>query len=519
MWGEESSLLIQRILPKGGVKKVTMVKPSTTAVSISHAADEKADESGSLTIEQMEEQIKLQQEVFNHILLNGQLYGGKHDVAYVGSGTGGGMGSSLASNSWSFTQGLLLGQLSVFVVIAIFIKFFVFAEQSNIVTSKAAEMTSKLKQNILGVIVKRNKKRKNFRNCGSPGGDADKSVPGRVDGDASDSEEEDNSFTSKISSILEKTYYDVDNHAPESLDWFNVLIAQMISQLRAEALVSDNIYHSLNDFLSNLSMPDYLDTIKLTEIDVGDDFPIFSNCRINETKLGGGGLEAKIDVDLSDTLTLGIETKLLLNHPLPLTAVLPVQLSVLIVRFSGCLTVSLVNTNDQEIFKEAAAAKSSHSGTKSTVTSTPVTESTSTNTTASASSATTIISNTSTTASTTSTPPPAPSTPVNQTQANQADSSNSKSLEPAGTALMFLFSPDYRLEFTVKSLIGARAKLQDVPKISSLIENRLRSWFVERCIEPRYQVVKLPSLWPRSKNTREPVNGGTESRKSELPKV
>ena len=55
-------------------------------------------------------------------------------------------------------------------------------------------------------------------------------------------------------------------------------------------------------------------------------------------------LEAKIDVDLSDTLTLGIATKLLLNQPRPLTAVLPVSLTVSIVRFSGCLTVSLINT-------------------------------------------------------------------------------------------------------------------------------------------------------------------------------
>ena len=79
----------------------------------------------------------------------------------------------------------------------------------------------------------------------------------------------------KISSILEKTYYDVNNHALESLDWFNVLVAQTISQLRSEALLKDNIYHSLNNFLTNAKLPDFIDTINLTEIDIGDDFPIF----------------------------------------------------------------------------------------------------------------------------------------------------------------------------------------------------------------------------------------------------
>ncbi|EGW30703.1 uncharacterized protein SPAPADRAFT_62567 [Spathaspora passalidarum NRRL Y-27907] len=198
-------------------------------------------------------------------------------------------------------------------------------------------------------------------------------------------------------------------------------------------------------------MPEFLGKINLTEIDIGDDFPIFSNCRIKHST--GGRLEAKIDVDLSDTLTLGIDTKLLLNHPRALTAVLPVELTVSIVRFSGCLTVSLINTNDPEFVDLA-----SHNGGKG-----------------------------------------------NGSTINGSAQKSNSSKEGAGTALMFSFSPDYRLEFIVKSLIGSRAKLQDVPKISELIESQLRTWFIDRCVEPRFQVVRLPSLWPRSKNTREPV--------------
>lgn len=314
---------------------------------------------------------------------------------------------AIASNGWSFTQGLVCGQLSVVLLVLIFIKFFVFSESPS--SSDAARKSAQ--RDASGVIVKRERKGENE--------DPDGTIN-----------------TSKLASILEKTYYDVNNHNPESLDWFNVLVAQTISQLRTEALLADNIYHSLSEFLETLDLPDYLDKIKLTEIDIGDDFPIFSNCRIKHNASDFGRLEAKIDVDLSDTLTLGIETRLLLNYPRPLTAILPVQLSVSMIRFSGCLTVSLVNTNDADF----------------------------------------------------------------------AVDSGSDSPNEGGTALMFSFSPDYRLEFSVKSLIGSRAKLQDVPKISELIENKLRAWFTERCIEPRFQVVKLPSMWPRSKNTREPVH-------------
>lgn len=352
---------------------------------------------------------------------------------------------NLSSNSistWSFTQGLILGQLSVILVIGIFIKFFVFAE-----SSPASSTSTSLNKDVSGVITKRDKKLQLSEESDNINNIEDDQL---------------HSTHSKLSTILEKTYYDVDNHSPESLDWFNVLIAQTISQLRTEALLSDNIYHSLNEFLVKLDMPDYLDKIRITEIDIGDDFPIFSNCRIKHSKDGSGRLEAKIDVDLSDTLTLGIETKLLLNHPRPLTAVLPVLLSVSIVRFSGCLTVSLINTNDPEFLDKSNTASNSPSNSK------------------------------------------------DSPMKNSNSSSNNNNSKPqdhsTGTALMFSFSPDYRLEFTVKSLIGSRAKLQDVPKISSLIENKLRSWFVERCIEPRFQVVKLPSLWPRRKNTREPVH-------------
>lgn len=344
--------------------------------------------------------------------------------------------------SWSFTQGLIIGQLSAIFVTLVFIKYFVFSEQS---TSKTTSFNSST-----GVIVKRDKEK-------------------QKDGKEVDSPDQLSLDELKLLSILEKTYYDVENHAPESLDWFNVLVAQTISQVRTEALLFDNIYHSLNDALDSLNLPDYIDKIKLTEIDIGDDFPICSNCRIMHSKNGSGRLEAKIDVDLADTLTLGIETKILLNHPRPLTAVLPVQLTVSIVRFSGCLTISLINTNDPE-FLESTREKTSTSTPKTT---------------------------------------PAASVHASPRKSNLADE-NTNEKEDAGTALMFSFAPEYRLETTVKSLIGARAKLQDVPKISSVIETKIRSWFTERCVEPRFQVVRLPSLWPRTKNTREPVNTDKE---------
>lgn len=307
-------------------------------------------------------------------------------------------------SSWSFTQGLLLGQVSVLVVIVFFTKFFIFADHP-----RHQSLAARVSGNTPFLLHYRQRPLSTV---------ADEALDQQT----------------TTSELLEKTYYDVLLHAPELLDWFNVLIAQMILQFRAEAIAGDNLYHSLKDFLATTDLPDFLDTVQLKDVDIGSDFPIFSNCRIRHAQGAGpaGRLEAKIDVDLADTLLLGIDTKLLLNNPKPLAAALPVSITVSIVRFSGCLTVLLIGASD---FPQL-------------------------------------------------TPP--------------ADSSMSN------TALLFLLAPDYRIEFKVLLLIGSRSKLQDVPKILWLVELKLREWVDQRCVEPRYQLIRLPSMWPRKKNVREP---------------
>lgn len=318
----------------------------------------------------------------------------------------------------SFTKGFVIGQLSVIVVVAIFIKFFVFSESvpKNSGVKKSVLITNETK--IIGNLTSSPEQKSPDKSGGSP---HKTNSPDEVESES----------TVLINTILEKTYYNVNTHQTESLDWFNVLVAQIITQFRSEALFENNIVHSLNEFLSeadrNHKMPDWLDTVKINEINIGNDFPIFSNCRITKSKQGK--LEAKIDVDLADTLTLAIETKILINKPKFLTAALPIKLLVSIVRFSGCLSISLDSNQIQENTEKDV--------------------------------------------------------PIH-----------------LGGVLNFGFGEGYRLEFKTESLIGARSKLENVPKISYLIENQLKNWFVERCVEPRFQSIPLPNMWPRKKNTR-----------------
>ena len=242
--------------------------------------------------------------------------------------------------------------------------------------------------------------------------------------------------------ILSKTYYNVNSHQPESLDWFNVLIAQTIAQFRNDAHDDDAILTSLTGILNGPQKPDFISDIKVTEISLGEEFPILSNCQIhpvdNDETSGSEGprLQARMDVDLSDFMTLGIETRMILNYPKPLTAVLPIALSVSIVRFSGTLSISFL--------------------------------------------------------------------PSHPTPSSTPDSTPQQPPSVTPTTLAFSFLPDYRLDVSVRSLVGSRSRLQDIPKIAQLVESRLHAWIDERCVEPRVQQVVLPSLWPRKKNTRGP---------------
>lgn len=264
----------------------------------------------------------------------------------------------------------------------------------------------------------------------------------------------------------------MQGHQPESLDWFNVLIAQTIAQLRADARQDDAVLTSLTDVLNAGSKPDWIGEIRVTEIALGDEFPIFSNCRVMPAQDGfwygpgtmgdnEGRLQARMDVDLSDVITIGIETTLNLNWPKPFSAVLPVALAVSIVRFSGTLAMSFIPSSSPPS-TTAATPSPSHPNDRDMRTPSD---------------------------------PPRPST-------SSSNPSTANSTPHRPTTLAFTFLDDYRLDLSVRSLVGSRSRLQDVPKIAQLIESRVHAWFDERAVEPRFQQISLPSLWPRKHNTR-----------------
>ncbi|PGH28702.1 hypothetical protein GX50_08560 [[Emmonsia] crescens] len=399
---------------------------------------------------------------------------------------------ALAQSSLSFTQGLLVGQLSVVLLIGAFIKFFIFGEAPPPPSrSGISNRTSTHRRSYSINATSADSSPRTLREKPSTSNIL-RPVP---------------SSSTNTRSILRKTYYSAtptnptskhgrsrlhhSSHQPESLDWFNVLIAQTIAQYRQTAYIlkdspTSSILASLSETLNNPDKkPSFIDSIKVTDISLGEEFPIFSNCRViavEDPNSDGGRLQALMDVDLSDdNLSLAVETSLLLNYPKPFSAVLPVALAVSVVRFSGTLCISFVpgpSTSDQTMSPSPTPPKETTSAETNPVDG-----------------------QSSERQNTRQRTPHQPKHADTTTTAAAEDAHTKHALGIPKTSLAFSFLPDYRLDLSVRSLIGSRSRLQDVPKVAQLVEARVQAWFEERVVEPRVQVVGLPNIWPRMGRT------------------
>lgn len=301
------------------------------------------------------------------------------------------------------------------------------------------------------------------------------------------------SKASMFANILDKTAYDLSSHLPETTDWLNVMFAQAIAGYREDVLAggvsshppsrshnhhtasrhafgSDadhNPHHlepekertarDLMEEILNRASSSFLDPIRVTEADFGDAYPIFTNARVRPAD-DTGRTRIEIDVDYSDQITLAIDTKLLINFPKPRFAVLPVSLSLTISRFSGTLAVELFSSDPNATVLPTAAPNlaSNPSSAK---------------------------------------PAQLPTPPRSRHQ------------------LHFSLHPDFALEASASSLLGSRAKLQDIPKIEQLLISRLRGWIMDRFVWPRYWSLTLPNLVPSPSAARnaDPTHGTTDA--------
>ncbi|WOO78930.1 Maintenance of mitochondrial morphology protein 1 [Vanrija pseudolonga] len=213
--------------------------------------------------------------------------------------------------------------------------------------------------------------------------------------------------------LLSKTGYEMATHPPESTDWVNVLLAQVLQGYRNDLLSTSGEEGARQQFERWLNPPgrqqSWLDPIQVTGVSLGSSFPLLSNARIRPAD-GQGRVRAEIDIDYADTVSLSISTAVVINFPRPRFAVLPVSIGVELQTFGGTLSVVL------------------H--------------------------------------------------------------------DPKGDRqhLHICLLPDFHLNLKTTSLLGSKAKLQDIPKLEQLLVDRFRQAIQDRYVYPKHIALGLPRI-------------------------
>jgi hypothetical protein len=98
--------------------------------------------------------------------------------------------------------------------------------------------------------------------------------------------------------LLSSLSYDLPTHPPESLDWLNVLLAQLLSSYRllaststsggARALVEEALNKKTGGGEGDGLVA--IDWVDVEEVELGEGYPVLSRARVRPSGVGGEGV-------------------------------------------------------------------------------------------------------------------------------------------------------------------------------------------------------------------------------------
>ncbi|KAL5495285.1 MMM1 [Sanghuangporus weigelae] len=211
------------------------------------------------------------------------------------------MGSNyIFSLTPTFTQGLLLGQLSILALLALILKYL-------FLDSGPQELESPLSYSIASFTQEReNKPRQSF----------------------------------PAESGLEQ--------GEESTAWFNLIIRQVVETYRSKlrndlpGSEGDEIARRRIERYANAIRPaSFVDPIRILTMDLGSSAPKISNPRIKDRNVRLRELDqAVFDMTYIDSLSVSLSTSVLFHYPMPLFVRLPITLNVSLSLFSASVTLT-----------------------------------------------------------------------------------------------------------------------------------------------------------------------------------
>ncbi|KAJ7139811.1 hypothetical protein C8R44DRAFT_605728 [Mycena epipterygia] len=130
----------------------------------------------------------------------------------------------------------------------------------------------------------------------------------------------------------------------ESAEWFNMLLHQAIyrSKLRdgLSGAEGDEVARKrIEDYANKIRPPGFLDHINIHSVDLGVSAPRLYNARIKRQNCSEP-LSAEFDVSYTDTISLALSTAYLFNYPMPSFARLPVSLTISLSLFKSSIIIT-----------------------------------------------------------------------------------------------------------------------------------------------------------------------------------
>ncbi|KAF5337107.1 hypothetical protein D9611_003323 [Ephemerocybe angulata] len=141
----------------------------------------------------------------------------------------------------------------------------------------------------------------------------------------------------------------LDSEEPESMEWFNILLRQIVDVYRSKlrddlpGIEGDEVARQrIEDFANKIRPAGFLDQIKIHSVDLGVSAPTLFNARIRQGEPTDPPLpqETEFDAVYQDTLSISLSTSYLFNYPTSSFARMPISLTISLSQFKSSMCIT-----------------------------------------------------------------------------------------------------------------------------------------------------------------------------------
>ncbi|KAJ1970356.1 ERMES complex subunit mmm1 [Dimargaris xerosporica] len=264
--------------------------------------------------------------------------------------------------SFQFAQGFVLGQVFVLVILFAIIRYVLFDDgQSNATTSMTSAdpeartarplRTFSLRQSLSWLDAYRDRftpaapsPKLRDTNHAQSMGNSEKANPlaSQATASAACNDALATAAPLDVRQLFAQLGCDCNEATVEPCQWVNLLIAYVLTKYRANLDLQRQWQQRLMRWINDPSVrPSFLADVVLTTLDLGTQLPTLHQIKVVPS-LAFNSTQWHFAMSHRDILSLGIDTKIVVNWPKPSLAALPVSLLVSVVQFNGTITIELL---------------------------------------------------------------------------------------------------------------------------------------------------------------------------------